>query len=750
MRFRWRPAAVMGVLSLGFAACGRGCFGRATPVDLLRATPRLKESTVAGRGFKWVVNQIGKQVRINDVVRRTLPASPPSRLRYAVDVPAGAHLALSCGIPADRHDRPAVEFIVKIARGGREQVVWSMLLDPASRPQHRKWVAADVDLSRFAGDGVDVILETRGFEERSDDARAAFWGAPAVDAPSDRSPVVIVYLVDTLRADHTGPYGYTRDTTPALDEFAKDAVVFDTAVSQASWTKPSVASLMTSLLPGRHRAVQLRDPLDVGHVTLAEMLEAKGFATGAAIANSVIYLQGSNFEQGFDSFAGLHGPQNRPSKTVEAAPVVDAALAWLDARRGFPTFLYVHTMDPHVPYTPPPPFDRKYAPHPIDGHPAEDPRTDFKEPEDRDRMIAQYDGEIAYGDQEFGRFVAGLKQRGLYDRALVVFMGDHGEEFRDHGKWLHGRSVFDELIHIPMIVKFPQQRDAGKRIRQQVQEVDVLPTILEEQGLPVPQRPAIAGEPLQGVVAGTITERPAVAEISHRGYVAHGMRTGKDKYVRRFSPEEDELYFDLVRDPKELVNRLAENAERVRQLRDGVEAAMASNPYRHTLQFRGTGAYEVKLRTGGWIEGVEAEGLGAQESYDVQGNGRKLALKIRPKQGQPREIAFSVRPVGAPVWIEGTRDGRPLRPADLFLAQEAVHPDAVPTKLPEIEGSPENENAPILHVFEPPKTDQNGILLWLRPVKGQKTIEIDKEDCERLKALGYVGSCGGANAGPAH
>jgi arylsulfatase A-like enzyme len=738
-------AAALGVLALGYTACSGGYLHHAGPLDLLRATTRLRESTVAGRGFKWIINQVGKQVRINDVVRRTLPASPPSRLRYNLDLPPGARFAFSCGIPPDRHERPAVEFIVKIARGGREEVVWSALLDPASRPQHRKWMPADVDLSRYAGRDVDVILETRGYEERGDDARAAFWAAPAVTVPSDSSPVVIIYLVDTLRPDHTGPYGYARDTTPELTAFARDAVVFENAIAHASWTKPSVASLMTSLLPGRHRAVQLRDPLDTGHVTLPEMLEAKGYATGAAIANSVIYLKGSNFEQGFDSFAGLHGPQNRPSKTVEAAHIVDAALAWLDARRGFPNFLYVHTMDPHVPYTPPPPFDRKYTPHPEPGHPAEDPRTDFKEPSDRERMIAQYDGEIAYGDVEFGRFVRGLKQRGLYDRALVIFLGDHGEEFQDHGKWLHGRSIFDELIHIPLIVKFPGGRHRGTRVRQQVQEVDILPTILEEQALPVPAPPAIVGLPLQGVVSGATPERPAVAEISHRGYVAHGMRTGKDKYVRRFSPEEDELYFDLVADPKELVNRLDANGERVRQLRGGVEAAMASNPYRHVLEFTGTSAYEIRLRTGGWIDGVEAVGLGLQENYEVQGNGRRLALRLRPRAGQPREVAFTVRPVGAPVWIEGTRDGRALRPADVFVAQEAQHPDAIPAKLPEIEGSPENENAPILRVFEPPATMQAGIYLWLRPIQGRQTIEINKENCESLRALGYVGNCGGAD-----
>jgi arylsulfatase A-like enzyme len=113
--------------------------------------------------------------------------------------------------------------------------------------------------------------------------------------------------------------------------------------------------------------------------------------------------------------------------------------------------------------------------------------------------MAQYDGDIAYGDREFGRFIRGLRGAGLYDRALVVFTADHGEEFLDHGKWLHGRSVFDELVRVPLIVKLPGQADAGRRVRDQVRSVDILPTILENEGLPVPKPPTITGRPLQDV-----------------------------------------------------------------------------------------------------------------------------------------------------------------------------------------------------------------------------------------------------------
>jgi arylsulfatase A-like enzyme len=723
--------AILGAAALGALSA---CSPPARPVDLLRAGAARLGAEVGGRDAAWVEGQTGKSIRINDVVRATLNASPPSRYLFRADIPRGARLSFAYGIPSERHDKPGIEFVVKVGKGGEEETVWTSLLDPLSRPAHRKWNSAEVDLSPYVGRGRELIFETRGFE-KDDDARQAFWGDPGVNVPDDDAPLAIVYLVDTLRADHTTPYGYARDTTPELTAFARDAVVFDQAIAAASWTKPAVASLMTSLLPGRHRAVQLRDGLDPGLVTLAEMLQSRGFTSGAAVANSVIYSSGSNFDQGFDFFAGLHGAGNRPSKVVEAGPVVDAGLRWLDERRGFPNFLYVHTMDPHVPYSPPAPFDLRYEPHPTPDHPAQDPRYDFKEPLDRDRLIAQYDGEIAYGDQEFGRFLRELKSRGLYDRALIVFMADHGEEFEDHGKWLHGRSVFDELVRIPLIVKFPRGKDGGRRIAQQVQALDVLPTILEQFGLPVPAAPVITGHPLQAVVRGGAAEPPAVSEISHRGFVAHGMRTARDKYIRRFSPEEDELYFDLASDRKETVNLLAHNRERVRLLKAGVEAAMVPNPFRDTVRFVGPGTYQMLFKTGGWIEGVEPVGFGPSDRYDLDGNGRKLIVTVTPRPGHPREIAFSLRPQGAPVWLEGTRGGRPLGPADFFIAQEGIHPSEVPFKLPEIESEKERTE----NIFLPPREERPGVHVWLTLAPGHEVLRMDKETCERLRALGYVG-----------
>ena len=732
--------------AMAAASALAACTPPPKPLDLVGAQSALVEASLGVRDRAWVVTQLGKHVRINDVAIETLPASPPSRLRFDLDIPKGAHLNFARGIWPERHDEPGVEFVVKVVKNGRERVVFSDLLDPLRRPSHRGWVFEDVDLSKHAGKSVGLILETRGFD-KADDPKRAFWGAPVLTVGEDQAPLAIIYLVDTLRADHTQPYGYFRDTTPKLLEFAKDAVVFEQAISHSSWTKPSVASILTSLLPGRHRAVQLRDPLDPGLVTLAEMLQAKGYATGAAIANSVIYSAGTNFEQGFSHFAGLHGAENRPSKLVEAQVVVDEALRFLDSRRGFPRFLYIHTMDPHVPYAPPPPFDRKYEPHPTPGHPGVDPRTDYLEPLDRDRLMAQYDGDIAYGDQEFGRFLAELKKRGLYDRATIAFVADHGEEFQEHGQFLHGKTVFDELIQVPLLVKFPRRQDAGKRVKQQVQTGDILPTLLEALGLEVPRPPTIVGHPLQAVVRGGAPEPPVVSEISHRGFVANGMRTRKDKYVQRFSPKEDELYFDLLQDPKEVVSRLEQNKERVRLLRAGVEAVMVPNPFRHHLRLVGPGAYDLKLRTGGWLLGAEPIGFGTGERLDVEGSGRKLSLTVRPQPGRPRELVFGVRPQGAPVYIEGTKDGRPLSAKDLWVAEEGVQPKhaAWPWRLPEIEPLGDDDKERLsTNIFAAPRSERPGIHIWLTMTHAYTPLDIgNKERCEELKALGYVQSCPG-------
>ena len=340
------------------------CSPPARPVDLLRAGPARLEAEVGGRDEAWIEGQTGKSIRINDVVRATLNASPPSRYRFPWTSRAGARLSFAYGIPPERHEKPGIEFVVKIRKGDKEETAWTSLLDPLSRPAHRKWMSEEIDLAPYVGRGRELVFETRGFET-DDDARQAFWGDPGINVPDDRAPLAIVYLVDTLRADHTTPYGYARDTTPELTAFARDGVVFEQAISAASWTKPAVASLMTSLLPGRHRAVQLRDGLDPGLVTLAEMLQAQGLHQRRGGGELRDLLRGLELRPGLRFLRRpARGRRIGRRRSWRRARWWTPRSRWLDERRGFPNFLYVHTMDPHVPYTPPAPFDRKYEPHP--------------------------------------------------------------------------------------------------------------------------------------------------------------------------------------------------------------------------------------------------------------------------------------------------------------------------------------------------------------------------------------------------
>ncbi len=699
------------------------CTERPAGIDLIRSSrARLAEGWAGGLDPDEVRANVGKPRRIRNVVRASLPAAPPSRFVFVTDVPADGRLVLAAGMPGRYHEASAVEFVVNVRHRGREQTVISRLVDPANRDSDRGWVPLEADLSRHAGRGVEIVLETRGFE-KSDARDRAFWGTPTIATSRDAgAPLVVVYLVDALRANHLSLYGYARDTTPELTRFAQDAVVFDQAIAAAPWTKPSVASLFTSLLPREHGCVLFRIPLDRALVTLAERLRERGYGTGAVVANPHVGARDMHFDQGFDHFE-VHPP------SLRAEEAVDAALAFLDARRGQPTFLYVHTMDAHEPYRPPSPFDRRFPPYPAPGREATGPR-DYVEPADLDRIIGRYDGAVAYGDREFGRFVRALRERGLYDRATIVFLSDHGEEFLDHGGWEHGPTLFDELVRVPLVVKYPRRREAGRRVARQVQLVDVLPTILKSQGLAVPG--GIAGRPLEESFAATGPERPTVFETTFFETVAYGARTSEAKYVRFFHPTAVELFFDLRRDPGERQTGDAQGSPEAQALKRVAETALTSGLH-HRVRVEGAADYDLRLRTTGWIEVVDRVGLPATEDARVADEGHELVLRIRPDARRPRpaEVEFEVRPYGAPVWVDGTRSGRRLRPSEIRVAAEGKPARTLPFLVPDVEalGTP----------FAPPSSAASGVSIWLvvaNPDRG--LVALDPETEESLKALGYL------------
>ena len=545
------PAALAVLLS--------GCRRAPEPVDLLGAGERLVEASAAGAGRETVLEAAPRGLRLNDVVRRGFPAGPPSRLRFALDIPKGARLQLACAVDPRFHERPGVEFVVKVVRDGREEVVLTQSARPdragraprlgarwtstsRSRPARTRAGARDPRLRAAGRSAARLLGRARDHRRRGGAARHRL---------PRRHPA---------RRPHRRPTA-TRATPPPSSTPSRRTRSSSTRRSRTPpgrsrrWPRSS-----PRCCPGQHRAVQLRDPLDrLARHARRDAATAKGFATGAAIANSVIYGAGVELRP---RLRLLRRPARRRRPAVEARGRRRAwwtrPCAFLDSRQrhAAPS----STCTPWTRTSPtrrPRPSTECSSPTRPEQHPGRDPRTDYKEPLDRERMIAQYDGDVAYGDREFGRFLRELKARGLYDRALIVFLADHGEEFLDHGQWLHGRSVFDELVRIPLRREVPAgsaRRARGSRSRSRASTC--CPPSSPRMDLPVPRaRRSRDGRCRRRWPAGA-PERAAIAEISHRGIVAHGVRTEADKYVRRFSPEEDELYFDLTKDPQEKTNVL--------------------------------------------------------------------------------------------------------------------------------------------------------------------------------------------------
>jgi arylsulfatase A-like enzyme len=311
-----------------------------------------------------------------------------------------------------------------------------------------------------------------------------------------------VYVVDALRADHLGCYGYARPTSPNVDAFAREATAFR-AVAPSSWTKASVASLFTGRSPLEHGAQDRGDMLVPGSLTLAERLGAAGYRTYAVYANDWI---GGTFgvDQGFGERLLLHARSDRLTRELLAC-----------LRRLRPEdrlFVYVHTIDPHAPYEPTAEYRARFAPPGstlervsavwLEDAAARARRGEPLPPHLVEEVTALYDAEVAFNDRQFGLFLEALKRRGLYDDSLIVFTADHGEELFDHGGVAHGHTLFREVLDIPLIVKWPRGIEPPPATSASpVSLLDVLPTVLDCAGLPLP--PDLEGRSLLRTVAET-------------------------------------------------------------------------------------------------------------------------------------------------------------------------------------------------------------------------------------------------------
>jgi len=338
------------------------------------------------------------------------------------------------------------------------------------------------------------------------------WFAP-------RPPNVVLVVVDALRADHLGLMGYPRETTPFLDSWSREGVVFKSAYSQSSYTKTSMASLLTGLNPDTVGVYEAEDVLPAGAQTLAEILKAHGYRTGAVQANPGLDAR-FGFGQGFDWYVDVFPDdlmQKQEKVAYRAERINQLALEWLQQPAAKqPFFLYLHYMETHSPYLPPAPEDRRfdpefdrslpdftlvfrflYGPERVPMPPALEQayNSRYTQAQLLHHLIALYDGELHYFDQQFKLFIQKLIASDWGRNTLVIVCADHGEEFRDHGRLEHGKSLYQEVTAVPLLFYFPERIPKGMIRLDLVRNLDLVPTVLDLAGIPLPAQ--LAGQSLR-------------------------------------------------------------------------------------------------------------------------------------------------------------------------------------------------------------------------------------------------------------
>lgn len=500
----------------------------------------------------------------------------PSVIRFALRLPAGAELRFTPDLhPAARAAAASATFRVTLeTRPGEERELWSRMLGP----RDAKPAEVSVSLARAEGEVVRVGLHVGG----APGARFAWgaWTAPRIlgaggadplaftAAPASPSPRgdalrkalaeanVLLIVLDAARARELGCYGYGRPTTPEIDRLAREGVLFERAYTPAVYTLAAMSSVWTSEYPDRHHgAVSFSSRLPRGRLTLSEILTPRGILTAGFVANAVAGTMGG-FDRGFAEFHELY------RKYGSGADAFQKALPdWLHTNKDRRFFAYLHFREPHFPYDPEPPFDTRFgAAGPIpkaarremgwitETNQGRRPQT----PDERAHLVRLYDGNLAFADQEIGSLRRALESEGLLDRTVVIVMADHGEGLGEHGWIGHNVQLYEESIHIPLVVRFPAGKGpAGQRITALVDLLDLAPTIADVFGA-LGQGGSdrqFQGHSLLPVVEGG-PGKPAILSRTVWDRPRYALRDERFKYLYDTRSGEEQL-FDVQADPGE-------------------------------------------------------------------------------------------------------------------------------------------------------------------------------------------------------
>lgn len=400
---------------------------------------------------------------------------------------------------------------------------------------------------------------------------------------SDLSMNVILITISSLRADHVSCFGYIRDTTPNFDAFAKKNVLFRNAFATSGWMMPAHGSIFTSLYPSVHGAIHIDKSLGNEHYTLAEILADNGFYCVGFCCNPHLDRE-HGFAQGFDLYDDYSvsimleslafGDGVNINKQRTNALINDAAIRWLRNHTHRPFFMFLHYYDNHWNYLPPPPYSERYDPNyngPIDGTQIAREPLYSNPPGEKDihHMIALYDGEVRQTDNDLGEILNVLIDTGISDNSIIIIMGDHGEQFYEHGHTSH-QGIYDELIHIPLAISIPDTSVKGNIISSLVSQVDILPMVLDYLQIPMPEQ--YQGKSLRPLIEGWAKVVNEFVFVEYTGGAApdcYAVRSTRYKCCQEVGSEP--FVYDLEEDREEQKRiALERNSKEIRTLEENL------------------------------------------------------------------------------------------------------------------------------------------------------------------------------------
>lgn len=385
-------------------------------------------------------------------------------------------------------------------------------------------------------------------------------------------PNVLLISIDTLRPDHLKCYGYQRSTSPNLDRLAAEGVLYENHISSTSWTLPAHAALFTALADSVHGCIETNRKLHQNFVTLAEVFAGAGYKTVGFFSGPYLHPafglgQGFAYYKNCTSYAKSIDDEPAEKWAMDAGvmrqshhditnPIVYSAYKkWLDKNKNSGFFMFVHLWDAHFDFIPPPPYDKMFDPNYTGSISGKDfffdRRINAGMPErDLRHIIALYDGEIAWTDYHVGKMINDLKEAGLLEKTIIAVTSDHGTEFFEHGDKAHRKTLFDEVIRIPLIIRYPAILPAGVRVHAQTRLIDAAPTLLELAGLPAMEN--VMGHSLVQLVSKQKPgfDNTAISELFSVGRSMRTLRTLAWKFTDHLNLKK-RYFVDLLKDPGE-------------------------------------------------------------------------------------------------------------------------------------------------------------------------------------------------------